>query len=335
VNKIEELKRWYECKREGRTEEYKTYKTHLKSKKSDIERFKGYITDAKIKLEETKLRFPETSKECKDAKDQVERWKHSLKATELALKFMRPNIPEDIEYRNTHGGEDFVRKLQEIASPNLDLRFHGTPIYFAEQIIKSGEISSTADRYDGYIKSTDMKGEISASTIKSVNRTIDFFSDMASYMHSLPAGCIFAILPKDQADANYGPDLLHSVNLKENPEQLFGLITTPENIEQVTNWMKESGFQDKGVYTFEGFLEAVKEKSQIIDNQLGREKSNISYKQKENDYLFEEEEVKEIATSKDIRIGRINKLQEKIKNRNKLENLKGREENQNSEPSRD
>lgn len=352
MGRIEELKKWYTCRKEGRTAEYETYKVHLKTYKDDIERFKGYIVDSERKLIDARTKFSEDSKEVRYAKDQVGRWKQCLDDATLALRFVRPNSQDDIKYRDDKQGENYVKKLQEVISPNLDLRFHGTPIYFAEQIIKSGSISSTADRYDGYIKSTDMKGEISASTVKTLSRTIDFFSDMAGYMHSLPAGCIFAMYPKDEADANYGPDLLHSVNFRENPEQLFGVFTTPENIEQVTKWMEEAGFKDKGVYTFEGFLEAVKEKSQEIDAQLQgqdgvQENSKIKeaeseITQDETGYLFGEEDAKEIATGKEIRIGRVTKLQEKIKtilremrNRFRPEKLKEGKDNTNDEPSRD
>lgn len=348
MGKVEEIKRWYTCRREGKTEEYEIYKKSLVTYKKDIERFKKDIVNAERKLEEARAKFPEDSKEVKYEKDQVGRWKQCLDNAMLALKFVRPNSQEDMAYREGISGEDYAKELQEIISPNLDLRFHGTPIYFAEQIIESGGISSTADRYDGYIKSTDMEGEISASTVKTLSRTIDFFSGMSGYIHSLPAGCIFAMYPKDEADANYGPDLLHAVNFKENPEQLFGVFTTPENIEQVTKWMEKAGFQDKSVYTFEGFLEAVKEKSQSMDKSI-QEQENIEVNQiKETEperttrYLFEEEEAKEIATGKEIRMGRITKLQEKIKtfvkemrNKFKTENEKEGKDNTNDEPSRD
>lgn len=347
MGKVEELKRWYECRREGNTEEYELYKKNLIGYKKDIERFKRDIVNTERKLEEARAKFPEDSKEVKYLKDQVGRWKQCLDNATLALKFVRPNSQEDMAYREGISGEDYAKELQEVISPNLDLRFHGTPIYFAEQIIKSGKISSTADRYEGYIKSTDMEGEISASTVKTLSRTIDFFSDMSG-IHSLPAGCVFAMHPKDEADANYGPDLLHAVNFKENPEQLFGVFTTPENIEQVTKWMEKAGFQDKSVYTFEGFLEAVKEKSQSMDKSI-QEQENIGVNQiKETEperitrYLFEEEEAKEIATGKEIRMGRITKLQEKIKtfvkemkNKFKTENEKEGKDYTNDEPSRD
>lgn len=351
MEKIEELKKWYTCRKEGRTAEYEAYKVHLKAYKKNIERFKEYIVNSERRLEETMAKFPEDSKEVKDAKYQVGRWNQCLDDATLALKFIRPNSQEDIAYRDNKLGEKYAKELQEVISPNLDLRFHGTPIYFAQQIIESGTISSTADRYDGYIKSTDMEGEISASTVKTLSRTIDFFSDMAGYMHSLPAGCIFAMYPKDEADANYGPDLLHTVNFKENPEQLFGIFTSPENIERVTKWMEKAGFQDKRVYTFEDFLEVVKEKSQSIDIQIKEQNNSELNKIKEAEpertqseigYLFEEEDAKEIATGKIIRIGRITKLQEKIKtilreirNRFRPENLKEERDNTDDEPSRD
>lgn len=197
---ISEFRLKNSCKKEGRIKEYEEYKKCIESLESDIVRYTRYLNDATNKFADIKQRFTENSKEYNNAKDEVYRWQHTLEERKLELKFVRPNSQQDIEYRENEC-KNFVNKLQKIISPNLDLRFHGTPIYFAEQIIKSGTISSTADRYDGYIKSTDMKGEISASTVETLGRTINFFSDMVAYQRSLPAGCIFAILPKDNEDA--------------------------------------------------------------------------------------------------------------------------------------
>lgn len=228
------------------------------------------------------------------------------------------------------------------------MRFHGTPIYYAEQIIKSGNISSTADRYDGYIKSTDMKGEISASNIDTIDRTINYFSDMTSYQRSLPAGCIFALLPRDKEDAEYGHDMMHSVDFRQNPEQLFGVFTTPENIDQVKDWMSESGFNNSFVYTFEKFIEVVKEKSNMLDKtaegengfELNTNKDdNIGLEVSEGggQYLFDESDLKDIVTTR--RTGKLAQLQEKIKNiikgRGKTDKSKQRGENDNDQPTRD
>ena len=283
MKKIDEFKLWIKCKKEGRIEQYKYSNKCKESRISDINRYSNYLKAEMENFEIVKRSFPENSDEYNDAKNEVSRWKYTLEARKLELKFIRPNDKDDITYRNIQC-EQFSEKLKKIISPNFDLRFHGTPIYYAEKIIKSGQISSSADRYDGYIKSTDMKGEISASSVETVGRTINFFSDMTSYQSSMPAGCIFAILPKNKEDANYGKDLMHSVDFKKNPSQLFGIFTTPENIKRVKEWMKQSGLNHEIVYTFEEFLKAVEIKSAIIDNQI---KNSIKYNVEYNEIKHE------------------------------------------------
>lgn len=259
-----ELKTLYSCKKSGRMEEYDAYKKELELKKTDMNRFGKNITDSTQRVTDFKQKFSEDSKEYINAVKDMQRWKYELDKAKLELKFIRPNLQQDVEYRNKQY-ETFTDELQSVLSPNFDLRFHGTPIYFAEQIIKSGSISSTADRYDGYISSTDMKGEISVSDRENIGTTVHLFSDIQAHRRCLPSGCIFALLPKDKEDATYGPSLMRSVNLQQNPEQLFGIFTTPENIERVKAWMSEAEFNPNLVYTFEEFLQAVKEKSKEID----------------------------------------------------------------------
>lgn len=276
MGRLEELKLKNICQKEGRMKEYEYYRICKESIKRNIDMYQKYVEDP------TKI-------------NEISRWKQALEETKLKLKFVRPNKKEDIAYRqNQLNDNKFVNELQSVVPSDLDLRFHGTPIYFAEQIIRNGEITSTADRYDGYMKSTDMKGEISASTIKTLPRTLDFFSDMEAHQRSMPAGCIFVLLPKDKDDATFGIDLLHSVNFKKNPEQLFGIFTTPENIERVKEWMNESGLDSNLVNTFEGFLDVVKG----------------------NKYLFDIEDVKDMAMEEGKharRAGNIVKLYSKLK----------------------
>lgn len=261
---FDKLKIWYDCKKSGRTEEYKEYKKMLELQEEDIERISGYVENATQRFESIKLSFSPDSKEYKRAETEMHRWEQSLDEFKLQMEFMRPNKKEDIEYRDKQSSS-FVAKLQEVLPPDLDLRFHGTQLCFAREILKTGVISSTADRYDGYIKSTDRKGEISASNIRTLQTTISFFSDLAGYIRCAPAGCIFALLPKDKEDAEYGENLLKTVDFKQNPEQLFGIFTSPENIEQVQRWVTEAKLNPDLVYTFEGFLQAVKSKSTTKD----------------------------------------------------------------------
>lgn len=318
---LKELKLKNTCKKEGRMDEYVSYSKRLEDIKTDIIMYRENMSKATEKLANIQKNFHENTKEYIDAKNKVNEWKQALEERELELKFIRPNSQEDIDYRNRQY-DNFTDELQSVLSSNLDMRFHGTSIYFAEQIIKSGTISSSADRYDGYIKSTDRKGEISVSNKQTLGITIrGWFSDLGAYRRCLPAGCVFALFPKDKEDATLGYNIIHSVDFRQNPQQLFGVFTTPENIEQVKGWMNEAGFNPNSVYTFEGFLENVKTKSNIIDEKISA-RSNVTELENgrindKSNYLFGEEQAKEMALEKGEsgrKIGKLAKLQEKIKN---------------------
>lgn len=264
---FDKFKLWYNCKTTGRMEDYEMYKKQLEQNKSNINLYTKSLNEAQEKFDKIKLSCFKDSREYINAKNEVNRWKYNLDESKLVSKFIRPNSNQDIDYRNNQY-ENFSNNLRSVLSDNLDLRFHGTPIYFAEQIIKTGKIASTADRYDGYIKSTDMVGEISVSDKENLETTIHLFSDIAAYNRSLPCGCIFALLPSKKDNEMYGLNLMHSVDLKENPKQLFGIFTTPENINQVKKWMDEGELNSDLVHTFEEFLEVVKLESNKIKNQL-------------------------------------------------------------------
>ena len=263
---LKNFKTWFDCKRTGRMDEYKNYKIMIESHRKDIIRFEGYIEDATKRLENLKSRgYAEDSKEVTDAKENLQRWVYALDEAKLELEYIRPNTKDDIEYRANNTGEKFIEALRQVKSDDLNLVFHGTPIYFAREILKTGKISSSADRYDGYVKSTDLPGEISVSDMDSLERTLDFFSGIASYQHCLPGGCIFAMHPKDDKDFNKAQSIMSSVDFKKNPEQLYGIFTTPENIPSVKKWLGELGLNQDLVYDFEGFVQAVKKTSKGID----------------------------------------------------------------------
>ena len=268
MNITDKFKLWYKYKLTGNMEEYKSYKKAVEAKQSDIDMYNKNLSQATQNFQDIQQRFSKDSREYTYAKEEMFRWKYTLDEAKLALQYIRPNSKEDIEYREKTAN-NYADELKKVLSPNLDLRFHGSPIYFTEQILKSGYISSTADRYDDYIKSTDNVGEISVSDRNSIDRTIQFFSDMSAYMRHLPCGCIFAILPNEIEDPSMREaSLMSSVNFRQNPEQLFGIFTTPENIEQVKGWMNQYGFNADLAYTFEEFLEVVKKKSIEIDSQI-------------------------------------------------------------------
>ena len=271
------LKTWLECKRSGRIEEYQEYKKVLEIMKNDIARFEQYIISANKRIDDLRERgYAEDSKEMREARDELHRWEYCLDEAKLEIQFIRPNFQEDIEYRDHNTGTKFIEALKEAKSPELNLVFHGTPIYFAKEIIRTGKISSSADRYDGYIKSTDTSGEISVSDMDSLSRTLNFFSGMVSYMHCLPAGCVLAMFPKDDNDFNKKQSTMSNVDFRQNPEQLYGIFTTPENIPNIQRWLNEVGLNPNLVYDFEGFIEAVKKTSKGLNGNKFKNTCGVS-----------------------------------------------------------
>ena len=239
-----------ECVSTGRMKEYETYKSHLNIAKADIIRFKGYIEKGL----------------------NPQRWQYELKNVEKSIPFIRPNDPKDIEYRE-YWREIFGEQLQRIAPENLDLRFHGTSIYNTKAILESGGIFSSVDINDGYRASTDMSGEISATSIPTINRTLyGWFADMGSHIKSLPCGCVFVLVPRTEKDQMLKKqDGMESVDFRKHPEQLYGIITTDENRENVREWLEAASLDKDLVTNFEGFLERIKaiaEKPKTFDESI-------------------------------------------------------------------
>lgn len=244
------------------------YKACLRNNRAEINRLTQYVNEYTEKFNRIKIDFSPGQKEYEDARDEMYCWIVALDMHKSETEFFRPNTWEDIEYRKKIV-VDYPNKLKETLSPNFDLRFHSTSIGFAKQIIQSKEISSTPDRYDRYIKNSDGKDVISVSNRDDLSRTIHSYANLTLYTKALPAGCIFALLPKDKEDAShYTQSVMSKVDFKQNPEQLFGICTTPENIQKVKEWMNETGLNPDIVYTFEEFLNVVRLRSSIEDEKL-------------------------------------------------------------------
>ena len=204
--------------------------------------------------------------------------KHALELLEDKLEFLRPENPDDIAYRNRQY-EEFPKKIKEIVPDNLPLRFHGCPIYAAKKIIHDGEISSSADRL-GYETSFDSEGQISVTTKQTIETTIWGYTDLGGD-YNIPAGCVFVLLPKDENDAKAGDSMLmENVSFKENPDRLFAIITSSENIENIKKWSQESGIDISKIHDFDGFIQnfdKLKNSGKYI---------NLSDSQKDSEAIF-------------------------------------------------
>lgn len=237
------------CKKSGRLKEYQDYLKAKETWNRDNEMFKNSINKAEIVLKGKTPDDPTYKSAC----DEVNRWKYTLEESRLKESFIRPNSPDDIQYREKLV-DDFSSKIASILGDDDSIRFHGTPIYFTKEILKSGAILSSSARFDGYNKSTDLKDEISVSTAKTISRTLSFFTGIYSFQSSLPSGCLF-VLKADDVDATLVQySAMKTFSFKANPERLLGVCTTPENIPVVREWLKLYGYDENLAYSFEEFL---------------------------------------------------------------------------------
>lgn len=78
-------------KKEGRLKEYEDYKEQQQLGYRDINMRTKWLNDAIQRFENIQEQFPEDSKQYIEAKYEVDKWKHALEESKLALKFIRPN----------------------------------------------------------------------------------------------------------------------------------------------------------------------------------------------------------------------------------------------------
>jgi len=196
--------------------------------------------------------------------------KNALEQIENQLEFLRPSSQEDMNYRLKQYNE-FSEQVKSEVPDDLHLCFHGCPIYAAKQIIKDGEISSSVDRI-GSETSYDVSDQVSVTTKNTIETTVQGYTGLTGN-YNLPAGCIFVILPKDESEIKSSETsmLIGNVSFKENPERLYSIITTPENIERVTEWAEKANIDLSKIHDFEGFIQEIgKQKTQFSDQEIGK-----------------------------------------------------------------
>lgn len=192
---------------------------------------------------------------------------YALEQINNQLEFLRPSSQEDIDYRLKQYSE-FSKQVKSEVPDDLHLCFHGCPIYAAKHIIEDGEISSLVDRI-GSETSYDVSDQVSVTTKNTIETTVQGYTGLTGN-YNLPAGCIFVILPKDDNEIQTSETsmLIGNVSFKENPERLYSIITTPENIEKVTEWAEKASIDLSKIHNFEGFIQEIgKQKAQFSEDQ--------------------------------------------------------------------
>ena len=176
------------------------------------------------------------------------------------LAFIRPNSPEDISYREEQI-YNFSKNVETILPESEQLIFHATPIYNAEKIIKSGRIISGRDLW-GFATSGDPKGKFSVTTKEQLRTSVLGHSDLNAFIGFLPAGVIFVLKAQNDTEYQMAKDdaYMKNVDFKQNPAHLYGLITTPENLSRVKNWLNQQNYQFP-VYDYKGFIKHIASKT--------------------------------------------------------------------------
>lgn len=200
----------------------------------------------------------ESSPKIKAIKETVAQRQEAINRLNKIKEFLREPTEADVLYRkeieSTWSNEVF-----DITPKDIPLRFHGCPIYTARDILNSGGISSSVDRL-GYETSWDAEDQVSVTTPYTLATTVNGYSDLHAENYCLPAGCIFAMLPKDALDAESGDSFIMSnVDFKTEPERLFSIITTPENLKVVKEWASKNNIDINKITDFKSFLDQFKQ----------------------------------------------------------------------------
>lgn len=229
----------------------------------DIARFEMCVSHLTTQYEKIPKQKEELEKKnaTKEEWDEFYKYESMLKRQVFKYtskrKYVRPSKWEDVIYRKRQE-RIFQRNVLEVMPENLLLRFHGSPIYFSEQIVKSKKIVPSQDTY-GIKTSADEEGRISVTRADNLNRmTIPIYSFLFEWQESLPAGCVFAVFPLSESELDDSRWFMNKVDFGEHPEQLYKIITTPENISLVKKWCRESGLPTSYVCDYNKFIKLLK-----------------------------------------------------------------------------
>lgn len=173
------------------------------------------------------------------------------------LTYMRENNKDDLEERNKIR-KTYSKLIKEMIPDDTPIVFHGVNnIGVVEQIIKSGGLFSCDDRG---ISDRSFASGIDVSYKNNISVTLEFADP--SINDFMPYGAIFVFKPLDSeidrviktGESTEVLGGLSSVNFRNEPDRLYGIITTTENLARVKEWCKKYGFDDKKVFTHKEFL---------------------------------------------------------------------------------
>lgn len=232
------------------------FERQMDSNRQFVEKTKAGI----VKLEAKMAAEPEEWRKERYAQ-QIANRKDVLASQEAFVDFARVPSVEDVEER-AWAKKDFAGAVSEAVPEELPLVFHGSNnIGVIRQIIQTHGLL-TPDQRGVSMKS--FATQIDVTTKNNIQTSCDFAESGKAWM---PYGAIFAFMPREDEvgkvrDTLGGSEVfggVKGVDFKEEPERLYGIITTTENIDRLQDWCKEAGLDESKVMTHRDFLENMRE----------------------------------------------------------------------------
>lgn len=232
------------------------FDTILVLNKERVERTKDNI----VRLE-TKMSGAKNELDIEIYAQQIVDAKRTLRIQEEQVEFARIPTVEDVDYR-AKIIEWFPEKVREVVPDDLPLVFHGTSnIGAVRQIIRTNGLLTPEQRGESM---TSFATGIDVGAKTNIRVPCEFAEPHSRYW--MPYSAIFAFLPRteevDEVNRTGNSTEVfggfNGVDFVQEPERLFGIITSPENIDRVQAWCEEYGLDVSKVMTHNDFVKSFK-----------------------------------------------------------------------------
>ena len=246
----------------------------LKSKVETV-----FAIEKKIDTLETELA------KCEEGSRKQELYSEMIKNSQAKLiplraycEFMR--IPPDETDMQARADilHSFPKQVKECFKGDFPIVFHGTNnIGTVREILKTGGLLTPEQRG---VEMKSFASQIDVTYKDDIHVSCEFAEPgRASFM---PYGAIFAFKPQDDevenvvstGNSSEVAGGVNGVSFREEPDRLYGIITTPENLERVKGWCNEHGIVDDKVFSHESFISHYAQQTSQQDSQADLQQNN-------------------------------------------------------------
>ena len=159
--------------------------------------------------------------------------------------------------------KEFSLKVDKVIPDDVPLVFHGNNnLGIIEEIMKTGGLFTPDERGVNF---SSFAEQIDVTFKNDIRVSLEFAEPSMDYI--VPYGAIFVFWPREEEQEKvlntHGSEVsggVQSVDFRKNPERLFAIITTNENIEGLQKVAKENGIDENLIVTHEDFLKKCREK---------------------------------------------------------------------------